>query len=393
MLRFCVDIILDLRFFSWYKRREQAGFRPGQGCLLQIFLLLLLIGHSKKTKKNFLVGFPDYAKAFDFANRAGIVSNLMRSGCGKQFVKAITAMFATSTYYPKTNSNRLCDGIESHYGVTQGRKSSGNIFSYYVSDMPTIFHTSSTDDYMDPLCLAQLADDTALFAEKFHNLRTKFLQLLKFSDEKYQVTNVTKTLYCNFSESPTHESLQLNEYSSIDSVDPAKGYKYLGMMFYPTNDIKEIILRNFNKRMVNVSKFYDWLSINENTPMDVKLMVLDSCVFAALLYGVECWGNLDHIPSKLLNIEMKALKSIMKVKKSTTNDLVYHELNRCSIISKIKDRQYSFFDKVSKLSKDDALLASYIDTCNNTTIITYYKYLTNNNSKHEMEEREKGIRE
>ena len=284
------DIIIDIRFCAWYKpNREQAGFRPGQGCLLQLFMLILLIKYSKANKKNLLVGFLDYEKAFDYANRYGIISDLMKKGCGKNFTKAITNMFATSEYYPKSNGSTLYAGIDSDYGVAQGRRSSGNIFSFYVSDMPQAFDDLDCDDFMEPINIAQLADDTSIYAETISNLLKKFQALFKFSKDKYQVPNVKKTVYCNFSKNPYDEPIQLDDISFIFSVDPLTGYKYLGMLFFPTDDLDEIILRNLNKRMVHISKFYSWLSVNENTPIEVKLLVLDSCVFGALLYGIECW--------------------------------------------------------------------------------------------------------
>ena len=83
--------------------------------------------------------------------------------------------------------------------------------------------------------------------------------------------------------------------------------------------------------MVNVAKFYSWLSVNEWTPVDVKILVLDSCVFQALLYGVECWSDVSFLDQKLHDIELKALKAIMGVKKGTTTDLIYHELRRLHI--------------------------------------------------------------
>ena len=60
----------------------------------------------------------------------------------------------------------------------------------------------------------------------------------------------------------------------IYSIDCNKGHKYLGMLFYPTNDLDTIILNNISKRKVNVAKYYAWLEINDNTPVDVKLLVL-----------------------------------------------------------------------------------------------------------------------
>ena len=87
------DCILDRRFCEWYTpNREQAGFRNGQSCSLQLFSVILLIHYSKKEKKNFIVGFLDYEKAFDYANRANLVSKLSDKGCGQMFTKAVAKM-------------------------------------------------------------------------------------------------------------------------------------------------------------------------------------------------------------------------------------------------------------------------------------------------------------
>ena len=34
----------------------------------------------------------------------------------------------------------------------------------------------------------------------------------------------------------------------IQSVDSTKGHKYLDMLFFPTHDLTDIILKNINKR-------------------------------------------------------------------------------------------------------------------------------------------------
>ena len=67
-------------------------------------------------------------------------------------------------------------------------------------------------------------------------------------------------------------------------------------------------------------------------------------------------GYVSHIEDKLRKIELKALKAILKLKKGTTNDLVYHELRRLDIISKIKDCQYKFFDKLVNTDASDATI-------------------------------------
>ena len=49
------------------------------------------------------------------------------------------------------------------------------------------------------------------------------------------------------------------------------------MIFLSTNDIKLILNKNLNARMFNITKFYAWLDVNVNTPIDVKMMVFDNC--------------------------------------------------------------------------------------------------------------------
>ena len=107
---------------------------------------------------------------------------------------------------------------------------------------------------------------------------------------------------------------------------------------------------------MNFAKFHAWLSVNELTPIEVKLQTFDSCVLGAVLSSSECWGNIARVEAKLREQELTALRAIVGVKKGTTIDLIYHELNQCSIIAKIHDRQFAFFQKLCEMSSDDAIV-------------------------------------
>ena len=318
---------------------------------------------------------------------------MMKNNCGKNLTSAVAKMFGTSTYFPKLEGNRLGEGIETDYGVTQGRRSSGSLFTFYVSDMPNALKNLQTDDFMDPHNLAQLADDTAVLAEENENMKRKFKNVLEYSDDKYQSPNIKKTLYCNFVAEPSFDPIVIENNTVINSVDKDKEYKYLGNTFYPTNDIQLIIQKNINKRMFNTAKFYAWLDVNETTPIQVKLMVLDSCMFGAILHGAECWGDISFLEQQLLGIERKALKSILKVKKGTTNDLVYHELRRGTIMSAVHDRQFNFFQKLAEFTEADAMVASIIILCKDTSMMKYYMRLRDKNVETDVRQREQRIRE
>ena len=372
------DTIIDNRFVVWYKPNpEQSGFRALQGCLLALFVLIILIVYCKEHGKNLFVGFLDYEKAFDYANRGKIIQDLMDANCGKAFLQAVSNMFTETFYAPKVGKNLMGESISSKHGVTQGRKSSTNLFSFYVSDMGKALSTVNTNDFNDPYNLAQLADDTALLAEYFDSLSKKFERIFAYSEDKFQIPNVKKTLYGNFTEHPETRPMPVGDHF-INSIGD-DGYNYLGMLFIATNELKLILLYNINVRMKHIAKFYAWLEINENTPIETKIVVFDNCCLGALLYGCEVWGDISCIEEKLRTIEMKVLKRILNVKSGTTNELVYYELKRCDIVSRIRDQQYKFFQKVKQFSTEDAVVVNILQICAETSIVRYYENLTGDN--------------
>ena len=54
-------------------------------------------------------------------------------------------------------------------------------------------------------------------------------------------------------------------------------------LFFPTNNMNEIIVKNLNRRSVNILKFYVWLNVNDDTPFEIKLMFLDNGVTSLML--------------------------------------------------------------------------------------------------------------
>ena len=138
------DIKIDKKFFSWFvPNPEQAGFRKYQGCVLQIFAFLLLFDMSNHLGKNIFIGLLDYEKAFDFVNRSTLLNKLMAKGVLHDFLKSLANIYQSTSYLPKISYNMLGGEITTFHGVTQGRTSSCNLFSFYVADMPECLFESS----------------------------------------------------------------------------------------------------------------------------------------------------------------------------------------------------------------------------------------------------------
>ena len=374
------DIILFNRFNLWYSpNSEQAGFRPKQGCLLQIFAIYVVMEFLKSIGKHLYVGFLDYEKAFDFINRAHIINHLKEKGAGTKFVKAVASMYNETFYIPKLG-NRMGKSILAKHGVTQGRQSSTSFFSFEIQDMARSIEIPNSK--LNGYNLLQLADDTALLAEERFFLRTQFIQCLKFSKDSYMFANTNKTVFLHLSEDPDIEPLDLDGNVVINPADNNE-YVYLGMKFVASNDIIKHIKKNLQDRMYNINKFYDWLHVNEFTPVKVKLQVLYTCMFSAYLYGVETWWKIDDVSKQLLLLERKLLKCILCVKNNTPDDILYLELNKPDIIATVKSRQYSFYSKLLMLQDTDAVSRKILTLHRQLPICRYYddldQYSTNCN--------------
>ena len=87
--------------------------------------------------------------------------------------------------------------------------------------------------------------------------------------------------------------------------------------------------------------------------------------------GIEAWGDISIIENKFLKNEIDALRRILKVTTGTTIDLIYFELNRANIISRMRDAQFKFYKKLSAITHDAATVKHVVDMCTGDDMIKY----------------------
>ena len=147
---------------------------------------------SKRLKKDLLIGVIDYEKAFDFANRYTLCEDMMKKQFGKRFITNFMNSYESTSYVVKASSNVRGESIKTDQGVTQGKTTSANYFSLYVSDMPDGL-AGRNADFMDLHYLLQLADDTTVTAEiirQFIQNMTTIIQLRNSLESIQQSRNI-----------------------------------------------------------------------------------------------------------------------------------------------------------------------------------------------------------
>ena len=379
------DSILDSRFCTWYTpNKEQAAFTRGQGCPLQVLSIYLLMELAKAMGEQLFIGFMDYEKAFDFLNRKLLIEKLKKRQAGSKFIGAIQRMYVYTSYKPKISESMLGESIATKHGVTQGKKSSANLYSFFVSDMGTCLKEYE-EDFMDPVNLCQLADDTATAAASSRTMGMKLGSLFLYSEENDQHANLGKTLYVHLSKQPFTEPIKIAENQFVESADKT-GYPYLGNIVICSDIQKDHIVKNINHRKGNLVKFYAWLEYNVDTPFEIKLLALYNCVLASIFYCAETWYEIDEVKEDMLLMERQALKRCLGVKSSTPDDIIYTEVDRGNIVNKIKEQQHQFFSKLSTL-EGYAIVCDILDMCVDLDVVQYFNSLSNTHCEVEIRDR------
>ena len=89
-------------------------------------------------------------------------------------------------------------------------------------------------------------------------------------------------------------------------------------------------------------------------------------MLSSIFYGCEAWGDISCVEAKLVSIELQLLQRILNVKNGTSTDIIYYELKRPVITSKISNTP---FRKCNY---------TFTNLCWYSYIIDYYFNLTGN---------------
>ena len=95
--------------------------------------------------------------------------------------------------------------------------------------------------------------------------------ILVYADRKYLHINIDKTKYLEFTNNPKLKPIRIDNHEIIEPVKPSDGYTWLGFCLSYHDNVPDIVSANLNKKMFNTVKFYNWLDVNESTPVTIKL--------------------------------------------------------------------------------------------------------------------------
>ena len=259
--------------------------------------------------------------------------------------------------YKNIKSNVHANNQSSAYfpcysGVRQGENMSPFLFTIFINDLQSFLdkcalkgidcdiNYEEITSYFKILILL-FADDTVLFADSELELQHEINVFQDYCSIMKLTVNVSKTKIVIFTNA--RNSNPINYMFNLQPIEIVSEYKYLGIYLSKNGSFtlaKKKIAEQANKALFSLLKKTKDLDL----PYDLQLDIFDKTIKPILLYGSEIWGtgNCDIIE----RVQLKYLKYIFKLKKSTPSHMIYGELGIMPIKTEIPARIVSFWSKV-----------------------------------------------
>jgi hypothetical protein len=282
--------------------------------------------------------------------------------------------------------NQITPFFKSNIGVRQGDPLSANLFNIFVNGIPTLF-----DNTCSPVVLGNrlincllYADDVVLLSETAGGLQTCINRLQAHCEQNGLTVNTSKSKVMIFNKGGRHvyHCFKLNGYT----LDIAKEYKYLGILFTPSGSFTRAKELLYKKSLKSYFKLKKALSVINNLKLGIRLF--DHTISPILTYGSEVLGafksttcNIEQMKfkdiyshSKLVTTQRKFARFLLGVPMQCPADALLGELGWYPIYSQIITSMLKYWHRLAN-QENNSLLYDALQTHANIKLFEGPNYI------------------
>ena len=290
-------------------RENQAGFRPGRGCIDHIFTLRQVLEQRHMYRRPTILVFLDFKGAFDSVDRSVLLNILAQQGMPQKFVNIIRSLYSHTSGRVRVYGE-LSKSFPTKSGVRQGCPLSPFLFNFVIDEIMR----RTLEGLQNPgvqivagesLVDLEYADDIALIFED--------------QSEAQALLNRLTTIIPSFGMrlAPSKCKVMLQNVQSPDislkiqgeSLEIVENFTYLGSCISSDGSVSDEVSARISKARITFANLRH-LWRQKGISLDLKGRVYQATVRAVLLYGCETWPLRTDDVRRLQVFDHRCLRSV-----------------------------------------------------------------------------------
>ena len=312
---------------------SQLGFLPGNRTSDAHMILYNLISkYCHKNDKKIFGCFVDFSKAFDCIPRDILLTKLIDQGVTGKFFSILENIYKYDKACVKIDG-KLSSEFKIHAGVRQGCIMSPLLFNIFLSDLPEKLHQGDKVSLSQDVTINCLiwADDVLILSETEDGLHSSLQKLNVYCKSNGLTVNTDKTKIMIFNK--TGRLIRGNYYLENEKIENVRSYKYLGLIFTPSGEIKSALDDLRSRALKAYMGMRQKLAEVFSRHIEETTKIFDTLIKPILLYSSDFWGCLKlPVNNPIENLHMMFCKHLLGVHKSSTNDGVLLEIGRLPLV-------------------------------------------------------------
>ena len=349
------------------------GFRTSD----HIYLLKTLVDKILKQKGGkVFTAFIDFKKAYDTVNRGKLLMRLKQVGVSSKFLRAVTAIYTTTTYTIKTKHNRL-DPITSNLGLKQGCPLSPLLFNLYIDDLAQHLSNSPDDIFLQGSRISHFlyADDLVLLSSTKEGLQRKLNELGTYADNKDLTVSIGKSKIMVFNKAGRKS--KLNFLYKDQKLEVVSSFTYLGVEIMTNGSLRTAIKTLTDKAKKAMMALYKTI-IQFQMPYQKCRQLFNTFIEPILIYNAENWSTLTdkqirdcredsnklyEIATKTLTTttQLKFYKFILGVRKSCPNLSIFGDTGELPLQLKAYITMLKYWDRLRLMDDQTLVKKAYLE--------------------------------
>jgi len=335
-------------------REQQAGFRPGRGCIDHIFTLRQVLEQRHEYRRPTILVFLDFKGAFDSVDRSVLLNTLVQQGMPLKFVNIIRSLYSQTRGCVRVYGE-LSKSFPSGSGVRQGCPLSPFLFNFVVDAVMK----RTLEDLQNPgvqimagenLVDLDYADDIVLLFEKEEEAQVVLNRL----------SGIIPSFGLRFA--PSKCKVMLQDVQNLraplkiqgEALEIVDRFTYLGSCISSDCSVaNEVDARISKARVAFANLRHLWRQ--KGISLSLKGRVYGTTVRAVLLYGSETWSLRAEDLRRLRVFDNRCLRAIagvgwrQRVRNEAVRKLVFGRAEGTSIDECIQHNRLRWLGHVLRM--------------------------------------------